>query len=237
MGFVVCNYIYLYEIQEIKTLFKEVFMAEYNELIDMVQKGKAEDVKRIVNDHMAKGVKANEILDQGLLAAMSIIGEKFKNNQIFVPHVLVGARAFNAGVTLLKPHLIAGTSSSRGSMVIGTVKGDLHDIGKNLVKIMVEGSGIEVHDLGIDVSPEKFVEFLKANPNVKLIGLSALLTTTMPMIKATVDAVKAAGLSGTVKTVIGGAPVTQKYADEIGASGYAPDASRAAELCRSLLAA
>jgi 5-methyltetrahydrofolate--homocysteine methyltransferase len=200
-----------------------------------VEKGKTEDVKKMVDDFVKEGKSAKEILDEGLLAAMNIIGEKFKNNQIFIPHVLIGARAFNAGVEILKPLLASDNVKALGQMVIGTVKGDLHDIGKNLVKIMVQGAGIEVHDLGTDVSAQKFVDFLKEHPDVQLVGLSALLTTTMPSIKATIDAVKEAGLSDKCKVVIGGAPVTQKYADEVGASGYAADAGSAAQLCKELI--
>ncbi len=203
-------------------------MEIFNEISEMLQKGKAPKVKELVNQAIENGADAKDILEQGLLAGMSIVGEKFKNNQVFVPEVLIAARAMNAGVEILKPYLVQAGVESKGTVVIGTVKGDLHDIGKNLVKMMMEGKGLKVVDLGVDVSPEKFIEAAKEN-NADVIACSALLTTTMGEMKNVVDAVKENGLD--VKVMIGGAPVTQEYCDSIGASSYTPDAATAADVC------
>jgi 5-methyltetrahydrofolate--homocysteine methyltransferase len=212
-------------------------MAITDDISTAVQAGKKKDVEELVQRAIDEGIAAQDILDKGLLAAMDIIGPKFKNNEIFVPEVLVAARAMNAGAALLKPILAEVGAEPKGKAVIGTVKGDMHDIGKNLVRMMIEGKGIEVSDLGVDVSPETFVDFIKSNPDVSLVCLSSLLTTTLPAMKDTVAAIREAGLSNQVKIMVGGAPVTQEYADEIGADGYSVDAGSAAMKAVELLPA
>jgi len=199
-----------------------------------LMKGRAAEVKTLVQQELDAGVKPAAILNEGLLQGMGIIGGKFKKNEVYVPEVLIAARAMQAGMEILKPHLVAAGVEPLATAVIGTVKGDLHDIGKNLVGMMLEGAGFRVVDVGIDVSPEKFVEMAKAN-NAQVIGVSALLTTTMTNMKHVVDAVKESGVA--CKVMIGGAPVTQAFSDEIGANGYAPDAASAADLARKLVAA
>ncbi|MDR1532946.1 MAG: corrinoid protein [Clostridiales bacterium] len=200
-----------------------------------LQVGKAKIVVELVSKALADGVPPKTILDEGLLAGMSVIGQKFKNNEVFVPEVLVAARAMNKGAELLKPALAAEGVSARGVAVIGTVKGDLHDIGKNLVKMMMEGKGIEMHDLGVDVSPERFVEAAQEH-NASIICLSALLTTTMTEMKNVVETVKASSLAGKVAIMVGGAPVTQAFCDQIGADCYTPDAASAADEALRFLA-
>ena len=195
---------------------------------ERLQKGKAAEVVTLVKEAMEAGLAPKDILDNGLLAGMGIIGEKFKNNEVFVPEVLVAARAMNKGVEVLKPMLIAEGVTSRGVAVIGTVKGDLHDIGKNLVKMMMEGRGLKMIDLGVDVPPEKFVEAAKEN-DADVICCSALLTTTMGEMSKVVEMVQQAGLSQKVKVMIGGAPVTQSFCEQIGADCYTPDATTAAD--------
>ena len=192
----------------------------------LLQQGRAPKVKEKVQEALDQGVSAKDILEKGLLDGMSVIGEKFKNNEVYVPEVLIAARAMNAGVALLKPYLVDAGVEAKGTVVIGTVKGDLHDIGKNLVKMMMEGKGLNVIDLGVDVSAEKFIEAAKEN-NADIIACSALLTTTMTEMKNVVDAVKAENLD--VKVMIGGAPVTQSFCDSIGASSYTADAASAAD--------
>lgn len=206
-----------------------------NEISTMMQKGKYKDVKVLVQTALDEGVEAKQILDNALLAAMGIVGEKFKNNQVFVPEVLIAARAMNAGIEVLKPKLAEGNNVSKGKIILGTVKGDLHDIGKNLVKIMMEGRGIEVIDLGVDVPSEKFIEAAKEN-NINIICCSALLTTTMGEMKNVVELVRSDDvLSKNAKIMIGGAPVTQAFCDEIGADIYTEDAASAAEIALSNL--
>ena len=183
---------------------------------------------------LSESVPAGELLNEAMIPAMAEVGRLFEANEYYVPEMLIAARAMKAGLALLRPELVKEKVEPLGKVVLGTVKGDLHDIGKNLVSIMVEGAGFEVVDLGVDVAPEKFVSTAKEQ-NADVIGLSALLTTTMPSMKSTIEAVKEAGLDGKVKVVIGGAPVTQKYADEIGADGYARDAAAAATLVKKLL--
>ncbi|MHC4883591.1 MAG: corrinoid protein [Planctomycetota bacterium] len=207
-------------------------MADLAEMSALLQKGKAKDVCELVQAAIDEGVNPKTILDDGLLSGMGVIGEKFKNNEVYVPEVLIAARAMNQAVAILEPLLAEAGVEAKGKIVIGTVKGDLHDIGKNLVAMMFKGGGFDVVDAGIDVSPEKFVEEAK-NSGAKLIGLSALLTTTMPAMKEVVEKVKAEGLD--CQVVIGGAPVTQAYADEIGAQGYAPDAATAVDVGKQLL--
>ena len=202
---------------------------------EQLMKGKANDVKALVQQALNEGLGAGEILNGGLLGGMAVIGAKFKKNEVYVPEVLIAARAMKAGMELLKPALAAAKVEPRGVVVIGTVKGDLHDIGKNLVGMMLEGAGFKVVDAGINVEAVKFIDLARAN-NASLIGASALLTTTMTNMKEVVDTLKASDLAGKVKLMIGGAPVTQTFCDEIGADGYAADAASAADLARTLAA-
>ena len=204
------------------------------QITEQLIKGKANDVKALVEKAIAEKVKPVDILNKGLLSGMSIVGERFKKNEVYVPEVLIAARAMKAGMEIIKPMLVAAGVKPVGTVVIGTVKGDLHDIGKNLVGMMLEGAGLKVVDAGINVEPEKMVQLAKEN-NATIIGASALLTTTMTNMKTIVEAVKAAGLAGKIKVMIGGAPVTQAFCDEIGADGYAPDAASAADLAKTLL--
>lgn len=207
-------------------------MVDYDILKAAMKSGKVADVTRIVNEFLAEGAPAKDILERGLLDAMNEVGKRFKANEVFVPEVLVAARAMKAGTAILKPYLVEAGVKAVGTAIMGTVKGDLHDIGKNLVIMMLEGAGFEVIDAGVDVAPEKFLELAKAH-NAHIVGLSALLTTTMPSMKAAVDVMRGGGT--TAKIIIGGAPVTQGYCDTIGADGYSPDAAAAAELALSLL--
>ena len=210
-------------------------MAKFEEISTLLQRGKAKDLAALVTEELAAGVAPKDILTEGLIAGMGIVGTKFKNNEIFVPEVLIAARAMNAALAVLKPALADSGVEPVGTVVICTVKGDLHDIGKNLVKMMIEGTGIRVIDLGVDCSAEKIVEAVKEN-NADIVCLSALLTTTMMYQKDIIDALKAAGLRDKVKVMVGGAPVTQTFADEIGADAYTPDAASAAEKARSYFA-
>ena len=203
-------------------------MADFSELIKMVETGKVKVVKELVNQAIADGVEPKVILDEGLLPGMSNIGEKFKNNEVYVPEVLIAARAMNAGVTILKPLMASGEMADAGTAVIGTVKGDLHDIGKNLVKMMLEGKGINVVDLGVDVSAEKFVEEAIAN-NAQIICCSALLTTTMNEMENVVKVATEKGIRENVFIMVGGAPITQEYCDKIGADCYTTDAASASD--------
>ncbi|MBN1809511.1 MAG: corrinoid protein [Planctomycetes bacterium] len=206
-------------------------MPDYAEMNAALQKGNAPLVGELTKKALDEGASPKEVLDKGLIAAMGVVGEKFKKNEVYVPEVLIAARAMHAGLAVLEPILAETGVEPIGVFMIGTVKGDLHDIGKNLVAMMVKGAGYKVVDLGIDVTPDKFVEAVKKEkPGV--IGLSALLTTTMPMMKSTIEAVRAAGVD--VKIIVGGAPVTQAYADEIGADGYSPDAASAVGLVKEL---
>lgn len=194
-----------------------------------LQKGSAKAVKELVQKALDEGISAKTILEEGLLAGMNVIGEKFKNNEVYVPDVLIAARAMNAGTELLKPHLADSGVKAAGKVVLGTVKGDLHDIGKNLVRMMMEGKGLEVVDLGVDVPTEKFIE--KAiEIDVDIIACSALLTTTMTEMKNVVDAVNNSELKGKVKIMVGGAPITDAFCKSIGADYYAPDAASAADV-------
>jgi len=197
-------------------------------------KGKAKEVKELVDKAIKENVPVVDILNKGLLAGMGNIGERFKKNEVYVPEVLIAARAMKSGMEVLKPLLAKAGVKPVGTVVMGTVKGDLHDIGKNLVCMMLEGAGFKVIDAGINVEPEKMVQLAREN-NANVIGASALLTTTMTNMKTVVDSVKASGLSGKVKVIIGGAPVTQAFADEIGADGYAPDAASAADIAKKLV--
>lgn len=211
-------------------------MSKLEEVAAAVEKGKVKIVAGLTQEALDEGFSASEILNTGMIGAMAVVGEKFKNNEIFVPEMLIAARAMKKGVEVLTPYLKAAGTESKGKLILGTVAGDLHDIGKNLVGMMIEGAGFEVIDLGVDVPAEKFIECMKENPDCKIVALSALLTTTMPAIKSTIDAIVASGLRDTVKIMIGGAPVTQAFADEVGADGYSEDAASAAELANKLKA-
>ena len=200
-----------------------------NEISEWLQKGRAPKVKAAVTKALEEGIPASEILEDGLLAGMDIIGQKFKNNEVFVPEVLAAARAMNRGVEILRPYLVEDGVETKGTVILGTVKGDMHDIGKNLVRMMMEGKGLEVIDIGVDVPTESFLDAAREH-NAKLICCSALLTTTMGEMKNVVDAVKASEMNGKVKIMIGGAPITQTFCEQIGADCYTPDAASAAEV-------
>ena len=201
-----------------------------------LERGKRKQVTQLVQQALDEGMAPQQILTEGLLPGMDRVGVKFRNNEVFVPEVLVAARAMSAGTEVLKPLLAEAGGVSKGTAVIGTVKGDLHDIGKNLVKMMIEGKGIEVIDLGVDVAPETFVQAATEN-NADIVCCSALLTTTMPVIGEVVEAFKAAGARDKVKIMVGGAPVTQEFCDSIGADCYTPDAASAAIRAAEILSA
>jgi 5-methyltetrahydrofolate--homocysteine methyltransferase len=204
------------------------------QISESLQRGDDKKVGELTRQAIDAGVSAGAILNQGLLAGMDVVGRKFGANEIFLPEVLLAARAMNAGMSIIKPLLVAGDVPSLGKVVIGTVKGDLHDIGKNLVGIMLKGAGFDVIDLGADVPAEKFVAAAKSE-GASVVGLSALLTTTMSGMKDVVQLVKSEGLSGKVKVIVGGAPVSQQFADSIGADGYGYDAANAVTLVKSLV--
>jgi 5-methyltetrahydrofolate--homocysteine methyltransferase len=208
-------------------------MADLKALADAVIKGDQNTALEITKAALAEGTAAKDILDNGLIAGMDVVGARFKKNELYIPEVLISARAMKTAMEVLEPELVKAGVEPIGKLLIGTVQGDLHDIGKNLVAMMLKGAGFEVIDLGVDVEPEKFIEQVKA-ANAQLIGMSALLTTTMPGMEKTIKAVKEAGIG--VKVMIGGAPVTQDYADRIGADGYAPDAASAVDIAKSLVA-
>jgi 5-methyltetrahydrofolate--homocysteine methyltransferase len=209
-------------------------MVNLVEISEALINGKAPVVVDLVNKALSEGTSPQEILNKALIPGMDVVGKKFKANEFYVPEVLVAARAMQGGLNILKPLLAEAGVKQIGTVVVGTVKGDLHDIGKNLVAMMLEGAGFKVVDLGIDVPPEKFVSAAVDN-DAQVIGMSALLTTTMPSMKNTVEALRVAGLGDKIKTLIGGAPVTQKYADEIGATGYSPDAASAVEKAKEVI--
>ena len=208
-------------------------MSILTDISENMQRGKAKIVKELVQQAIDQGIPAQQILEEGLLSGMSVIGEKFKNNEIFVPEVLVAARAMNAGSELLKPLLMENGVKASGKVCIGTVRGDLHDIGKNLVKMMMEGKGLEVIDLGVDVAPETYVETAK-NEGCQIICCSALLTTTMSVMGDVVKAAEIAGIRDKVKIMIGGAPVTEAFCQQIGADKYTPDGATAADTAVAL---
>jgi 5-methyltetrahydrofolate--homocysteine methyltransferase len=205
-----------------------------NDIQEALLKGKKEEVEKLVEQALSSGLPTARILNEGLVAGMDRLGIMFKNNEVFIPEVLVAARAMNAGLAKLEPFLVRDGIQPKGSVVIGTVKGDLHDIGKNLVAMMLEGGGFEVVDLGVDVSPDKFVEATRKH-KPEVVAMSALLTTTMGGMKTALDAIAKAGFTNQVKTIVGGAPLTEKFAREIGADGYAPDAASAVDRVRELL--
>jgi len=206
-------------------------MADFKGIAEALIEGNAEKVKELIQAGVDEGVEAEKLLDDGLIAGMEVVGVRFKNCEIYVPEVLVSARAMHAGMDILEPILAAGGVKARGIIVVGTVKGDLHDIGKNLVAMMMKGSGWKVVDLGVDVDPDKFVQ-AAIDEDADVIGLSALLTTTMVNMKEVVEVARNKDCKA--KIVVGGAPLTQSYADEIGADGYAPDAATATEMVSSL---
>ncbi len=209
---------------------------DLQELADNIIKGKKNPAVELTKQAIEEGVHPQAIISNGLIAGMAVVGDRFKKNEFYVPEVLIAARAMKECMAVLKPLLADSGVKPVGTVVIGTVKGDLHDIGKNLVAMMLQGNGFEVVDMGVDVSAEKFVEAVKEHhPNA--VALSALLTTTMPSMKEIIDGLEAAGLRGKVKVMIGGAPVTQKFADEIGADGYSPDAASAVDTAKALIAA
>jgi len=209
-------------------------MVDLNNISEALQIGDAGKVKELVKQALEEKFVPKDILENGLIKGMGIIGEKFKKNEVYVPEVLIAARAMHAGMDILRPKLVETGVKNIGKVAMGTVKGDLHDIGKNLVKMMLEGAGFEVIDLGVDVSSDKFVEAVKEHqPNI--VGMSALLTTTMINMADVIKSLESAGLRDKVKVMIGGAPITQSYAEQIGADSYAPDAASAADMAKSFL--
>ncbi len=209
-------------------------MIDFRDISEALQIGDADSVREMVGTALIEGVSPKEILNNGLIDGMNIIGMKFKNNEVYVPEVLIAARAMYAGMDLLKPKLVETGIKNIGKVVIGTVKGDLHDIGKNLVKMMLEGAGFEVIDLGVDVSAEKFVSaVIEHHPDI--LGMSALLTTTMLNMNEVIQSLQSADLRENLKVMIGGAPVTQKYAEQIGADSYSPDAASAVEAAKMFI--
>ena len=209
-------------------------MSDFNAMIDALVSCDGAKLDGLVKAALAENVSANDILNKGLIAGMDIVGEKMESGEMFIPEVLMAASAMADCVTILKPLLAEGESAAGASVIIGTVKGDLHDIGKNLVAMMMESAGMEVHNLGVDIDPENFVTQIREK-KARIVCLSALLTTTMPMMKQTVDAIVESGLRDQVKILVGGAPVTQSFADEIGADGFAPDAGAASKLAKALV--
>lgn len=206
-------------------------MSILNEISELIQKGNAKLVPEKVKEALAQGISAEQVLNEALVEGMSIVGEKFKNNEIYVPEVLIAARAMKAGMEILKPILTETGVKPVGKVVIGTVKGDLHDIGKNLVAMMMIGAGLEVIDLGVDVDAQKFVNAIREH-QPQVVAMSALLTTTMPQMKNIIDELINQGLRDKVKVMVGGAPVTDRFAQEIGADAYTPDAASAAEVAK-----
>lgn len=207
----------------------------FEQLSTCVLEGDAEKAEALTKKALEDGLSANEILNKGLVVGMAEVSARFKRGDMFVPEVLMSAEAMHAGQEILRPLLAESGADRVGTILLGTVKGDLHDIGKNLVCSMLEGAGFDIIDLGVDVSPEKFVDSVQ-NQGAQVICLSALLTTTMPNMKGTIDALKAAGVRDQVKVIIGGAPITQQYADEIGADGYGDNANSAVTVTRQILA-
>jgi 5-methyltetrahydrofolate--homocysteine methyltransferase len=208
-------------------------MADLKALADAIIKGDQNTAVDITKAALDEGTDAESVLNDGLIAGMEVIGGRFKKNEVYIPEVLIAARAMKMAMEILEPELAKAGVKPRGKFLIGTVQGDLHDIGKNLVAMMMKGAGFEVIDIGVDAGPEKFVEQAKA-AGAQIVGMSALLTTTMPSIEKTLNALKEAGVPA--KVMIGGAPVTQGYADKIGADGYSPDAASAVDTAKSLVA-
>ncbi len=210
-------------------------MADLQKLTETLISGDGDTLKGLVQDALDGGVSAGEILNTGLIAGMDIVGERMENGDMFIPEVLMSAQAMATSVAILKPLLGEGESASPGKMLICTVKGDLHDIGKNLVAMMMESAGFEVVDLGVDVDPMDLVQAIKDN-QPDIVGLSALLTTTMPMMKKSLESIEEAGLRDSLKVIVGGAPVNKTFADEIGADGFAPDAGSASKMAKEMCA-
>ena len=208
-------------------------MVDLKKIAESLIQGNVSQIRKLIQEAIDDGQDTGMILQEGLIAGMNVIGDRFKMNEIYIPEVLIAARAMKEGMVLLRPLIAREEIKNAGAIVLGTVKGDLHDIGKNLVGMMLEGAGFDVIDLGIDVDPEKFMEATKEN-NASIIGLSCLLTTTMAAMEDVIFSINNSQLNAKVKIMIGGAPITQKYADEIGADGYAPDAARAVDLARQL---
>lgn len=211
-------------------------MSRIEEIARAVELGKARGIEKLVQSALEEGCDPTEILNVGMIDAMGTVGEKFKNNEIFVPEMLVAARAMKKGVEVLKPHLSSGAAGAAGKLIIGTVAGDLHDIGKNLVAMMLESAGFEVIDLAVDVSIDKFLQAVRENPDTKIVACSALLTTTMPSLRDTVQALNEAEFRSNIKIMVGGAPITQEFSDEIGADCYTTDAASAAQAAKALVA-
>ena len=209
-------------------------MADFQNMIDTLIEGDEKKLTSLAQSALDEGISAKEILEKGLMAGMDIVGEKMEAEDMFIPEVLRSAKTMSAAIDILRPHLVEGDIRVIGKVIIGTVKGDLHDIGKNLVAMMLESAGFDVYNLGTDIPPDKFIEEVK-DKDANMLCLSALLTTTMPMMKTTIDTLAESGISDQVKVMIGGAPVTQDFADQIGADGYAHDAGSATRLAKSLL--
>jgi len=208
-------------------------MTIFEKIADEVQKGDSEAVEMLVKEALSTGAPVEGILNRGLVEGMNVVGIRFKNNECFIPEVLVSAKAMKMGMEILKPLLAGSGVKSRGKVVVGTIRGDLHDIGKNIVSMLLQGAGFDVVDLGADVPVERFVDSAK-NENADLVGISALLSTTMVNMKEVISGLKEAGLE-TVRVIVGGAPVTGEYADNIGADGYAPDAASGVDIAKRLL--
>jgi 5-methyltetrahydrofolate--homocysteine methyltransferase len=213
-----------------KGVFK---MADYEALAGAIIECNAAKAAELTQKLVDDGVKPSEIINMGLIGGMNVVGDRFKKGDMYVPEVMMAAKAMHAGMNIVKPLLLEGESSSTGKVIVGTVAGDLHDIGKNLVGMMMESGGMEVVDLGVDVTPEKFAAAVREH-KPQVVGLSALLTTTMLAMKDTIEVLKEEGLRDSVKVIVGGAPVTQDFADEIGADGWAPDAASAKDLAQKL---
>jgi 5-methyltetrahydrofolate--homocysteine methyltransferase len=209
-------------------------MAVLDEIKAATIAGNMDNTVAGIEQALSEGMSPGDIIQNGLIEAMGVVGEKFKTNEIYVPEMLIAARAMKAGLKKLKPMMVEGDVKTLATVVLGTVKGDLHDIGKNLVGIMMEGAGMKVYDVGVDISPEKFVEAVKEN-KPQFVGMSALLTTTMPGMRETLEALEEAGLRGDVKVLVGGAPVTQKFAEDIGADGYAENAAEVVDRIKAML--
>jgi 5-methyltetrahydrofolate--homocysteine methyltransferase len=208
-------------------------MADFEALAGAIIDCNAAKAAELTQKLVDEGVKPSEIINMGLIGGMNVVGDRFKKGDMYVPEVMMAAKAMHAGMNIVKPLLLEGESSSTGKVIVGTVAGDLHDIGKNLVGMMMESGGMEVVDLGVDVTPEKFAAAVREH-KPQVIGLSALLTTTMLAMKDTIEVLKEEGLRDSVKVIVGGAPVTQDFADEIGADGWAPDAASAKDLAQKL---
>lgn len=211
-------------------------MAGIQEVYDLVLRGKAKKVADAVNAALEEGCDPSALLNEGMIAAMDEVGARFKNGEIFVPEMLVAAKAMKNGVEILKPHLASGAAGAAGKVIIGTVAGDLHDIGKNLVAMMLESAGFEIIDLGVDVAKEKFVEAYEQNPDTKIVCCSALLTTTMPALRDTVALLNNSAFRGNIKVMVGGAPISAEFAEEIGADAYTEDAASCAQKAKELVA-